>query len=85
MTVMRFQEIRHQGRKNLPCPSCGKKVRRTRSFTQTVNPFNRNDDGSVRTPYEIRQALMAEARVWESEPVPCATCGKPSSPPGAQS
>ena len=46
------------------CPVCGKTVRRSRSFTHTVNPFNRNPDGSVRTVAEVTARVNAEADLW---------------------
>lgn len=44
------------------CPSCGK-TKRKRSFTveRTVNPFNKNEDGSMKSRDEVRAAARAEA------------------------
>jgi hypothetical protein len=63
-----FPEVKAYGTKALPCPGCGRKVRRKRMFTQTESPFNKNPDGSVRTPQEIYDALSEERRAWESVP-----------------
>jgi hypothetical protein len=35
------------------CYSCGKKMQRTFSESQTVNPFNKNEHGDVKTRDEI--------------------------------
>jgi hypothetical protein len=59
MPTYRFREIKHQASKNLPCPGCGKKVRRQRTFGQTLNPFNKNADGKVKTELEIVRELNA--------------------------
>lgn len=68
MTTYRFREIKHQASKNLPCPVCGKKLRRQRTFGQTLNPFNKNADGQVKTELEIVRELNATASDWEREP-----------------
>ena len=44
----------------------GKKRRRQKTFYQTVNPFNKNADGSVKTRAEVYAAVRAEARAWEN-------------------
>lgn len=68
MPTYRFREIKHQASKNLPCPACGKKLRRQRTFSQTLNPFNKNADGQVKTELEIVRELNATAAEWEAEP-----------------
>jgi hypothetical protein len=68
MPTYRFREIKHQASKNLPCPGCGKKLRRQRTFMQTLNPFNKNADGQVKTELEIVRELNATAAKWETEP-----------------
>ncbi|MDR3464207.1 MAG: hypothetical protein P4L76_18035 [Beijerinckiaceae bacterium] len=44
----------------------GKKRRRQKTFYQTVNPFNKNADGSVKTRAEVYVAVKAEAHAWEN-------------------
>lgn len=68
MPTYRFREIKHQASKNLPCPGCGKKVRRQRTFSQTLNPFNKNADGQIKTELEIVRELVAKAAEWETKP-----------------
>ncbi len=68
MPTYRFREIKHQASKSLPCPACGKKLRRQRTFGQTLNPFNKNADGQVKTELEIVRELNATAAEWETEP-----------------
>lgn len=74
MTTHRFDVVRHRGTKNLPCPSCGKKVRRSTTVEHTVNPFNRNDSGAVKTHVEVRADAIAEVDAWRAESVLCAAC-----------
>ena len=47
----------------------GKKRQKTAQFMKTVNPWNRNDDGSVRTREEIRALVRAEADAWMAKPL----------------
>lgn len=60
------------------CVKCGKE-KRSRTFRSdcTCNPFNKKDDGSVRTTAEVSAQSQAEANEMRArfltEPV-CATC-----------
>lgn len=67
MTTYTFQRIQARRQHAGICPVCGRQVRRSRTFWHTVNPFNRNDDGTVRTPAEVRDRVNAEADAWEPD------------------
>lgn len=67
MTTYRFEEIKRQAKKRVPCETCGKKVTRQRTFSQTVNPFNKNADGDPKTEREISEELTAECHEWEAK------------------
>lgn len=56
-----YEEIRAYRQKTGTCPGCGKRVVRKFTTTQTVNPFNKNPDGTVRTKAEVRAAVNAQA------------------------
>lgn len=71
----RYQELKLQASKNLPCPRCGKKVRRQTTFMQTLNPFNKNTDGQPKTSREIYGELSEQAAKWKAKPVMCTPCG----------
>jgi hypothetical protein len=74
-TTVRFEPIPRRAVKNLPCPGCGKKVRRQRTFTMTQNPFNKDPEtGLPRTFQQIWAALGVECAEWESQPETCTTC-----------
>ena len=62
MPTYRFEEVKHQGTAKT---ASGKK--RTKTFSQTLNPLNKNPDGSVRTRSDILAALRIEAVVWQRE------------------
>lgn len=42
----------------------GKNRQETREFSQTVNPFNKNKKGKVKTYAEILDEINEEADVW---------------------
>jgi hypothetical protein len=70
-----FPEVKLYGQvKNLPCPECGKKLRRTRTFVQTESPFNKNAQGQPASRDEIRAKLRAEADAWKAQPETCNSC-----------
>jgi hypothetical protein len=73
-----FEVVCHRAVKSLPCPGCGKRLRRQRTFEQTINPYNRNADGTVKTRAEIRQELITEAAVWADTAETHAACGAAS-------
>jgi ribosomal protein L37AE/L43A len=63
----RYQEVRHSVTQRGPCPVCGKRRTRSMTFTATVSPFNRDETGEPRTPYQVRQKLVADSAVWEPD------------------
>lgn len=50
------------------CPTCGKPVTRRQTFSGTVNPFNKNPDGSVKTWDQVRAVVKARAKAWAPGP-----------------
>ena len=71
MTKYVFDQLKHQAVKTLPCPVCGKKLRRQRTFMMTDNPWNVNPDGTRRSVRQIWAALQAKAIAWQAEPEAC--------------
>ena len=69
MTRHTFQEIVVRAERSGKCDVCGKRWKKVRRFAHTVNPFNRNADGSQKTPREVFADASAEAKAWQ--PVHC--------------
>lgn len=69
-----FPELRAFFQKSGRCPACQKRARRSRNFFQTLNPFNVNAQGRVKTRKEIYAELEASGRKWEKEPTYHAKC-----------
>lgn len=69
MTTWTYEEVSSRGRKSGPCEVCGKPATRSRTFTNTVNPWNRNPDGTVRTRAEVWAHVNELRHAWEAQPV----------------
>lgn len=81
MPTYTFQEVRHTKTVRLKCP-CGKRFQRSYAATQTVNPFNKNTDGTVKTYSEILREVIAEANAWTPgiNASTCPGCGAIATP-----
>lgn len=64
MSTYNFNEISATGTRSGVCRFCGKRGRRQRRFYQTLNPFNRNEQGAPKTAAEISVEVSAEAHEW---------------------
>jgi hypothetical protein len=74
MTTYVYEEIRWpSGVRKLKCRNCGRRFTRSRTFTQTINPFNKNAAGQPKTRQEIYAELKAEANAWQPDDL-CTTC-----------
>lgn len=62
--VTHYEPVETHRRRSGVCTVCGRATQRSRTFTMTVNPFNKNPDGTVRSRMEVRQAVEAEADAW---------------------
>lgn len=69
-----FEEVRRAGVKSVPCSVCGKKLRRQRTFSMTISPWNVNPDGSLRTRSDILAALGPKIAAWQAGPEKHKTC-----------
>ena len=62
MTTIRFQEVKIRAVRRWT--ENGKRKQETKVFMQTVNPFNKNAAGFVKTSSEIVEELRAERDAW---------------------
>jgi hypothetical protein len=68
MTTYTYEGPSRKATRKGTCPTCNKPVTRSTSFSATVNPFNRNADGSVKSRAEVAAGVEAMARAWQPEP-----------------
>jgi hypothetical protein len=69
-----YDRLTLTGVKNVRCSECSRKLRRQRTFGQTLNPFNKNAKGLPKTSQEIYTALRIEIAAWRLEPETCRNC-----------
>lgn len=74
MTIYRYEEISWRSEKSGECAVCGKHVKRQKKFTNTVNPWNRNPDGTTRTRVEVMANVQSLAARWQEQPVTHQRC-----------
>jgi hypothetical protein len=62
-----YDRVRATARRRVVCDVCGQKRYIQRTFTATVNPFNRNVDGTPRSAGQVQSVVNAQARDWEPD------------------
>jgi len=45
----------------------GKRKKQQKTFMQTVSPFNKNSDGSIKTKKEVEQSVIQQVIEWQEE------------------
>lgn len=69
-----FPAVKHTEKRSGACSRCGKKCSRSKTFERTVNPFNRNPDGSEKTHAEVQADNREDAKRWAAQPLVCKGC-----------
>jgi hypothetical protein len=73
MVRIGFAVVEMTGYKSGKC-KCGKHRRRQKTFSQTINPFNKNAEGMPKSREEIYQELKETIAKWKKEPITCEDC-----------
>jgi hypothetical protein len=74
MTIYRFEAVTLTGQKTVKCDNCGKWLRRQRTFQQTLNPYNKNAQGELKSRREMNAELNKAIAAWRMEPETCQGC-----------
>jgi hypothetical protein len=74
MTLNTFPRVELSGVKRLPCTGCGQQVTRKTTVHQTLNPFNKNADGSLKTRDRILFELRKQLDLWHALPTRHVKC-----------
>jgi hypothetical protein len=70
-----FQEVKLFGDKTVKCcGGCGRRLKRTKKFCQTLNPFNKTTEGRIKEYDDIYPELKAELAEWKAQPERCSHC-----------
>jgi hypothetical protein len=75
-TITYFDEIKYYAKKYGTCQVCKEKAIRQKMFSQTLNPFNKNSDGTIKSKNDIYRELQVEADQFKKEPVRHLKCEK---------
>lgn len=59
-----YDEVTATAQRRGPCPVCGKRTTRSRTFTNTVNPFNKRPDGLPKIRHEVQDDVDRLAEAW---------------------
>ena len=74
MTTYNFQEVSVIAEKSGKCPKCGKTYTRKKKIWNTINPWNRNADGSIKTWDEVYENVLKDREEWLKEPIEPHNC-----------
>lgn len=72
--VVTYDQYKARATRKLRCRGCSKLMTRSRTFSKTVNPFNKHADGTPKSPAEVQADVDAEAKAWQPERPTCADC-----------
>lgn len=75
-TITRYEVVKYLAVKEDVCPSCGRRAKRQTFFFQTLNPFNKTEDGAIKDRMTIYKELRVEAEAWQQTPVWHKRCEK---------
>jgi len=77
MTITNFEPIGAKKTLNFTCSDCGKKKQRVIKEKQTVNPFNKNEKGIIKTEEEVIKSvgdnLFERCMKFQEKPF-CSSC-----------
>jgi hypothetical protein len=74
VTIYRYEPVTLTGQKTVKCDGCGKRLRRQRTFQQTLNPWNKNAAGKPKTRSEIDTQLRERITEWKTDVEFCSRC-----------
>jgi len=62
-----FEEIKKSVKKSINRQECGKKFYRQTTICQTLNPYNKDSNGKLKTRELIQKELEKEAAEWKPD------------------
>lgn len=74
MHTYNFEKVSVKDTKKIRCKKCKKTTQETEEFCQTLNPWNKNKVGDVKTRSEIREEINKKLRDWRKIPIECNKC-----------
>ncbi|WP_055566008.1 hypothetical protein [Streptomyces atriruber] len=74
MPTYTFEKVELYGEKRVKCTVCGKAMKRRTTVYQTLNPFNKTDDGKVKSRSQILAELRVKLDAWRGQAETHAKC-----------
>ncbi len=65
--LVHYEEVYLRSTKSGKCSICNKTAKRSKKFSQTLNPWNIDDKGKVRTRDEIYKELRKDILEWQEK------------------
>lgn len=62
-----FEEVKAYGKRRVTVD--GKKKYQQKTFVETINPFNKNPDGTVKSRAEVQESVDRKCDEWQSETI----------------
>ncbi len=69
-----FEQVDLVGFKKGICSVCSKHCQRSKTFSQTLNPFNKNKKGELKSRSEIYFELNIKIGNWKKLPIKHSKC-----------
>ena len=77
MTTITFNEVTLHGQKSVRCAGgCGRTLKRSKKFWQTLSPFNKTTTGELKSRDQIYDELRAERDTWLAQTEMCIHCDR---------
>lgn len=74
MPTYTFAKVEHRATKSVRCDACGKRLKRSTTLHQTLNPFNKTSGGDLKTREQIGKELLVAEAEWRAEREWCSPC-----------
>ena len=55
--LVTFERIEQKRSVTYTCTKCGKKKTKVVSYSETINPFNKDKDGNVKSRWEVEESV----------------------------
>lgn len=74
-TRVTFNEVTLHGQKSVKCAGgCGRTLKRSKKFWQTLSPFSKTANGELKSRDQIHVELRAERDAWLAQGETCIHC-----------
>ena len=65
MNTINFRVLKLKASKVFICGNCGKKVKKQITIEESLNPYNKNKNGTIKSMSDINESLEEMASMWK--------------------